>query len=115
VRQRQGPQLHAASFVLRDLSGEGLSRWPSAGEIAELQRRNGDSHVMFYPKRWGDLRREMKWLGSYRYGVINCGAPTLEALFARFQRLCGEITFHPSSHREPDIALLLAEAATGDD
>jgi hypothetical protein len=115
VRKGKGRQRHAASFVLRDLSGEGLARWPSAAEIARLQARNPDVHVMIYPKRGGDLRRELKWLGSYRYGVFNLGGVTLEEMFGRFHRLCAEITFHPVGHRLPDMDLLLAESASGDD
>jgi hypothetical protein len=113
VRHRAGPCSHAASFVLRDLAGEGLSRWPGAAELRRLQERNADAHVMLYPKRGADLAREMKWLGSYRYGVLNLGAPTLEALFARFHRLCAEITFHPRSHRVPDVDLLVSQTNNG--
>jgi hypothetical protein len=40
----------------------------------------------------------MKWLGSYRYGVFNIGAASVEELFARFQRLCAQVTFHPRGH-----------------
>ncbi|QJR14458.1 ATP-grasp domain-containing protein [Usitatibacter palustris] len=115
VRHREGRDSHAASFVLRDFSGEGLSRWPSAREIEELQSRNPDVHVMVYRKRGADLAREMKWLGSYRYGIFNLGATSLEALFRRFQKLCGDVTFHPRSHREPCVETLLAQAASGDD
>jgi hypothetical protein len=114
IRARQGTSRHAASFVLRDLSGEGLARWPSAGEVRALQGRNPDAHVMIYRKRGGDLAREVKWLGSYRYGTLNFGAPTLEELFARFHRLCAQIDFHPRGHEVPAIELLLAQAA-GDD
>ena len=96
---------HAASFVLRDLAGEGLGRWPSAAEIEALQSRHPDIHVMVYPKRGADLAREMKWLGSYRYGVFNLGGATLEEMFGRFHRLCREITFHPPSHQLPDLQL----------
>jgi biotin carboxylase len=108
VRRREGRQKHAASFVLRDLVGEGLSRWPARGELAALKARHADAHVMFYPKRGADLAREMKWLGSYRYGVFNLGGDTLEEMFGRFHRICSEITFHPAGHRTPDLALLLA-------
>ena len=108
IRHRAGRQNHAASFVLRDLAGEGLGRWPSAVEIGALQSRHPDIHVMVYPKRGADLAREMKWLGSYRYGVFNLGGISLEEMFGRFQRLCREITFHPPSHRQPDLELLLA-------
>jgi len=110
LRRREGRERHAASFVLRDFSGEGLSRWPSAAEIRALQRRNPDVHAMLYPKRGADLAREMKWLGSYRYGVFNLGAASLEGLFARFHGLYSEIDFHPASHRAPDVAMLLQQA-----
>lgn len=98
IRRREGRDRHAASFVLRDLSGAGLSRWPSGAEIAALREANRDGHLMLYPKRGADLRREMKWLGSYRYGVFNVGAATVEELFARFRRLCRQIGFHPVGH-----------------
>ncbi len=115
IRHREGRQRHAAGFVLRDLSGEGLSRWPSAREIRTLQARNPDARVMIYPKRGADLARDMKWLGSYRYAALNLGGATLEELFARFHRICKQIDFHPPSHEMPDIELLMAEAASGDD
>lgn len=113
VRRRAGPDACAASFVLRDLSGEGLGRWPSKAEVAALRSRNPDVRAMIYPKRGTDLRREMKWLGSYRYGVFNLGAASPEALYARFHRLCADIDFHPRGHRVPNVEALLAQA--GDD
>lgn len=114
VRHRAGRERHSASFVLRDLTGEGLSRWPSASEIEALQARRPDMHVMIYPKRGADLRREMKWLGSYRYGVFNVGGATLEEMFGRFHRICGEITFHPTRQRPP-LRELLEGSLLGDD
>jgi ATP-grasp domain-containing protein len=112
LRHREGCDRVAASFVLRDLTGAGLSRWPSKAEIEALQAANRDGHLMLYPKRGADLRREMKWLGSYRYGVFNVGAANVEDLFARFQALCRQITFHPRGHRPGQGAL--EAAATGD-
>jgi len=108
VRFREGREKHAASFVLRDLTGEGLSRWPSRSEIAALKARHSGAHVMLYPKRGADLAREMKWLGSYRYGVFNLGGQTLEEMFTGFRRICADITFHPASHRTPELELLVA-------
>ena len=101
VRHRAGRQSHAASFVLRDLAGEGLSRWPSRREIRALARRHAEGHLMVYRKRGADLAREMKWLGSYRYVVFNTGGGTLEEMFASFHRLVRDIDFHPASRR-PD-------------
>jgi hypothetical protein len=115
IRHRAGRQAHAASFVLRDFSGDGLSRWPSRAEIAALQARNGDVHAMVYPKRGADLARELKWLGSYRYGVFNLGGGSVEEMFARFHRLCAEITFHPAGHRTRVLQRLAPDAPAGDD
>ena len=94
----EGRDRHAASFVLRDLGGAGLSRWPSRSELRRLQERNPDVHAMLYPKRGADLARELKWLGSYRYAVFNLGAATEAGLFERFRRLCAQVTFHPRGH-----------------
>jgi len=107
IRRGEGRQRHAASFVLRDLAGEGLSRWPSARRIARLRSEHPDAHVMIYRKRGADLKREMKWLGSYRYGVFNTGGATLEEMFGRFHRFCRYIDFHPASHKVPELELLL--------
>jgi hypothetical protein len=114
VRKRAGREKHAASFVLRDLTGEGLSRWPSGREIAALQARHPDMHVMIYRKRGADLRRELKWLGSYRYGVFNCGGATLEEMFGRFHRVCEEITFHPA-RGSPALQHAFEGSSPGDD
>ena len=95
IRRREGPQRHAASFVLRDLAGAGLSRWPKAAEIESLASRHPEGHLMVYRKRGADLAREMKWLGSYRYCVFNTGGATLEEMFASFERLVRDIDFHP--------------------
>ena len=102
VTKGEGACKHAASFVWRDLTGHGLSRWPAAAELKALAARHPDAHLMVYPKRGADLAREMKWLGSYRYAVFNVGAPSLEELFARYRRLSSEITFHPVGHRLPE-------------
>jgi hypothetical protein len=112
VRRREGRDRVAASFVLRDLSGAGLSRWPSSREIVALKAAHPDAHLMLYAKRGADLRREMKWLGSYRYGVFNVGAASTGELFERFRRLCGQITFHPHGHRLAGDAI--ETAAFGD-
>ena len=96
IRRREGMSRVAASFVLRDFAGAGLARQPSRAEIAQLRARHSDACLMVYPKRGPDLAREMKWLGSYRYAVFNAGAPSVEALKARFDALCADIAFHPA-------------------
>ena len=114
LRHREGPDRVAASFVLRDLQGRGLSRWPRKREIAALQAANPDAHLMIYPKRGADLAREMKWLGSYRYVVFNVGAGSAEALHARFERLCAQIDFHPPGAVAPHAAALARDGASAE-
>ena len=114
VRHGEGPDRVAASFVLRDLHGRGLSRWPSAREIASLQAAHPNTHLMVYPKRGADLAREMKWLGSYRYVVFNVGAGSAEALHARFDRLCAQIDFHPPGAVAPHAAALAHDGANAE-
>jgi hypothetical protein len=115
LRHRQGRQRNAASFVLRDLSGEGLARWPDRRELEEFRRRHPGVQAMFYPKRGADLAREMKWLGSYRYGVFNLGADSPQEMFSRFQRLCDDIGFHPRVLPPRAAAPAPPEPAAGDD
>ena len=95
IARRAGRQKHAASFVWRDLAGEGLSRWPSADELAALARRHAEGHLMVYPKRGADLAREMKWLASYRYAVFNTGGVTRDEMLESARRLDDDIDFHP--------------------
>jgi len=95
ITRGAGSQRHAASFVWRDLKGEGLSRWPSRREIGELARRHGEGHLMVYPKRGADLAREMKWLGTYRYAVFNTGGATREEMLENFAGVDRDIDFHP--------------------
>jgi hypothetical protein len=85
----------AASLVSRRFDGRPLGREPGAAELARVRRRHPDAAVMLYLKRGAALAREMKWLGSYRYAVINLGAPSeadLEARYAEIRQLLGFTT-----------------------
>jgi hypothetical protein len=82
----------AASLVSRRFDGRPLGREPGAEDLARVQRRHPDAAVMLYLKRGAALAREMKWLGSYRYAVINLGARNeadLERRYAEIRQLLG--------------------------
>jgi hypothetical protein len=66
---------------------------------------------MIYPKRGADLRREMKWLGSYRYGVVNLGAGSHAELLAAYGEIHRDIAFHPRGREAMAARGLLGEAA----
>ncbi|MBL0144051.1 MAG: ATP-grasp domain-containing protein [Betaproteobacteria bacterium] len=103
IRHREGRNRVAASFVLRDLHGEGLSRWPRKAEIDGLRERHPQSRILVFPKRGAGLRRELKWLSTYRYAVINLGAPSPTELYSAFERIRADIDFHPRGRAVPDL------------
>jgi hypothetical protein len=110
LRRRAGDSAVAASFVMRDLAGEGLSRWPGKGEIDALRGRHPEARLMIYRKRGADLRREIKWLGTYRYAVANLAARSSRELFAAYRRLHDDIDFHPARQDGPSLEQMLGEA-----
>ena len=74
---------HAASFALRKFDGRPLAAEPDAGDLARAAQAFPDAQVMLYLKRGTALAREMKWLGSYRYAVLNLGADSPQGLRER--------------------------------
>ena len=75
---------HAASFALRKFDGKPLASEPTAEALSQLSRQFPDARLMLYLKHGTALAREMKWLGSYRYAVLNMGAATAEDLYRRY-------------------------------
>jgi len=114
IPRRAGRERHAASFVLRDFAGVGLPRIPAEAEIARLRERHPGTRIMVYPKRGGELAREMKWLGSYRYAVCNVGGASVDEMTARFAAICADIDFHPGGRVAPAPEPVTA-AVLGDD
>jgi len=115
TNHRRGDCRVAASFVLRDFTGRGLGHMPSADEIRTLRDAHPDARIMVYPKRGADLRREMKWLGSYRYGVCNVGGASFEDMLAQYRRICETIRFHPRELAVPGLEALAAQFGAGQD
>ncbi len=86
--ERSEPRFrHAASFAFRKFDGKPLGAHPSAEQIARVQRDYPEARLMLYLKRGLALAREMKWLGSYRYAVVNMGAASSDDLHRRAHEL----------------------------
>ena len=81
----------AASLVSRRFDGRPLAREPRESDIASVRARYPDAAVMLYLKRGRALAREMKWLGSYRYAVINMGAASEELLNRRYAEILNQL------------------------
>ncbi|MEK6246241.1 MAG: ATP-grasp domain-containing protein [Pseudomonadota bacterium] len=77
----------AASLVSRRFDGRPLEREPQPSDLAGVRQRFPDAAVMLYLKRGQALAREMKWLGSYRYAVVNLGGASEEVLNRRYAEI----------------------------
>jgi hypothetical protein len=97
--ERAAPRFrHAASFAFRKFDGKPLAVHPTREQIERAQREFPEARLMLYLKRGAALAREMKWLGSYRYAVVNMGAGSAEDLQRRFE------AFRRRLFRESDFA-----------
>ncbi|MGH8707968.1 MAG: ATP-grasp domain-containing protein [Burkholderiales bacterium] len=82
---------HAGSFALRKFDGKPLAAHPTPEQLARVRREFPEAHLMLYLKRGTSLAREMKWLGSYRYAVVNMAARSPDVLYERFRTLAHKL------------------------
>jgi hypothetical protein len=78
----------AASFVWRRFDGGSCPRMPSSEDLAWLAREYPHARLELYPKTGNSLHREIKWLGSHRYAVLNMPGDDEVDLRARYERVC---------------------------
>ncbi|MGA0114371.1 MAG: ATP-grasp domain-containing protein [Burkholderiales bacterium] len=81
----------AASFVFRRFDGRAPERVLSLAQIEAIHRRYPDARLMLYLKRGMGLAREMKWLGSHRYAVLNLGGRDAADLHTRYEAIRREL------------------------
>jgi biotin carboxylase len=85
----------AASFVFREFNGA-IKIAPDRAEIEWLGRTYPDALLHTYIKEGGSRSREVKWLGSYRYAVLNMGGRDHHDLLARHDHVARNIAFEKS-------------------
>jgi len=83
----------AASFIFRRFDGQAVKTVPSPDQIRALGETYPDARLMLYLKKGARLTREMKWLGSYRYAVLNLGGQSPTDLHDRFHRIRQQLAF----------------------
>lgn len=104
--ERHAPRFRAAaSFALRKFDGKPLIADPTPEQLDRVRREYPEARLMLYLKRGGSLAREMKWLGSYRYAVVNLGGGSSDDLHQRFHALRRQL------FQEPDFAAGLSVPA----
>lgn len=86
--ERSAPRFrHAASFAFRKFDGKPVAAHPTPEQVAQVQRDYPETRLMLYLKRGLALANEMKWLGSYRYAVVNLAAGSSDDLHRRSRAL----------------------------
>lgn len=89
----------AASFVFRRFDGRAPERVPTLAQIEAIHRRYPDARLMLYLKRGMGLAREMKWLGSHRYAVLNLGGRDAADLHTRYEAIRRELALEAGAAR----------------
>lgn len=73
----------AASFVYRSFDPAARPPMPGLASQRELARQFPDAMLFSFPKTPGQIARDFKWLGSYRYGILHIGGRDVHDLRAR--------------------------------
>ncbi|MDP3620512.1 MAG: ATP-grasp domain-containing protein [Polynucleobacter sp.] len=87
----QGQFKSAASFIFRRFHRPASQSVPSQRDLADALAPYPDANMMLYYKKGASLDREIKWLGSYRYAVLNLGGLSRSDLFDHFQNICKKL------------------------
>ncbi|MGE5114977.1 MAG: ATP-grasp domain-containing protein [Betaproteobacteria bacterium] len=78
----------AASFVWRSREPSSCPRLPSAEDRAWLAREYPQARLEVYAKRGAALHRDLKWLGSHRWAVLNLPGHEEADLHESYLRIC---------------------------
>jgi hypothetical protein len=90
--RRAGKHGAAASFVFREFDGA-VKIAPGRATIDWLARHHPDAHLQTYIKHGNSRWREMRWLGSYRYAIVNLGGRDRDDLERRYDDVVRHVAF----------------------
>ena len=97
-RRREGRHGAAASFVFREFDGA-VKIAPERAGIEWLKAKHPDAHLQTFIKHGQSRWREMRWLGSYRYAIVNLGGADRDDLMRRHDEVCRNVSFDPRAPR----------------
>lgn len=86
----------AASFIFRSFNHLSSQKKLTKAHEVRVLSQYPDLSLMQYRKKGAGLKREIKWLGSHRYAVLNLGGNSRDDLFKRFQAVCTALNFDES-------------------
>ncbi|MBC7625293.1 MAG: ATP-grasp domain-containing protein [Aeromicrobium sp.] len=92
-----GRHKFATSFVYRRFDGKPQPHFPGAAQLRALAAFDPEARLVTFEKRGAELKRESKWLQSYRYACLNLAADSEQALREKYQRASEIVGFptHP--------------------
>lgn len=82
---KAGKRKFATSFVYRRFDGKPQPHFPDTRQLAALRAFDPDAQLITFPKSGGELKRESKWLSSYRYACLNMAADSETDLMAKYR------------------------------
>ena len=92
----------ASSFVYRSFNPDAVVSMPNDDQRAALAQAFPDSQLFCFPKTRGQVLRDFKWLGSYRYGIVHLGAADSVALKQCCERASKLLTWPAPYHLPPE-------------
>lgn len=93
VAGSRGHRRVATSFVYRRFDGRPQPHFPDAGQLAALKTFDPDAQLITFPKTGGELKRESKWLSSYRYACLNMSADSEVELMDKYRHASALLGF----------------------
>jgi hypothetical protein len=94
--RRQGAYGAAASFVFREFNGA-VKIAPDKAQIDWLGSAHPDARLHTFIKHGNSRWRETKWLGNYRYAIVNLGGADRADLERRHADVCRNLAFERGS------------------
>lgn len=92
-RPGRGRDRAAASFVMRRFSDAKVLRVPSEDDIVAVRSRYPGTLVQVLCGQGERLSQHDQDVGSFRYGIVNMGAPSRELLFERYREVEERLAF----------------------
>lgn len=86
----------AASFVFREFNGA-VKIAPEKAQIDWLRTAHPDARLHTFIKHGNSRWRETKWLGNYRYAIVNLGGTDRADLERRHADVCSNLVFERGS------------------
>jgi biotin carboxylase len=91
--KRQGKFKFAASCVLRTFDDANVRAVPPESELKKLKEKYPDARIQIYAQPGKRLSDMMQDVASYRYGLVNIGAQSVEELDRKFEDCKNSLSF----------------------